>query len=377
MVTYFDTNGEHVYPDVDLIVDDSGKGVSLLSHYENDIFNVTTDEKVTDYANKILTIDGSAVQHDIEIIGNKNKNNILGGTGNDTLNGANGNDTLEGGKGNDFLTGGKGADVFVYNKGDGNDLITDYTEEDIIQISNDTITKFTPKNGNIILTLASKGKITVTGGADKFISYVDSTGGHTYPDKESVIYNKNGTAATITSYYSKDSFEPSDYSEYKSKLVTINAAEVTHDLSITGNGNSNYITGTEQDDYIDGGKGKDTLYGNDGNDTLVGGAGNDSLYGGAGNDSLWGGAGTDTLFGGDGNDTFVYNYGDGKVVIEDFNTKLDRIMILSGEEGLGRFGDNGTDAILNFSDGGQIVVKGAADKSFAFYNSKNKKFETY
>ena len=43
-------------------------------------------------------------------------NKIVGGAG---------TDTLIGGKSNDTLTGNDGSDIFLYKKGDGNDLITD------------------------------------------------------------------------------------------------------------------------------------------------------------------------------------------------------------------------------------------------------------
>lgn len=58
---------------------------------------------------------------------------------NDTLNGLGGNDTLDGGDGSDILTDGKGADIltlsqdngfldtFVYNNGDGSDLVNEFT----------------------------------------------------------------------------------------------------------------------------------------------------------------------------------------------------------------------------------------------------------
>lgn len=42
---------------------------------------------------------------------------------------------MEGGRGSDVLTGGRGTDTFVFQKGHGNDIITDFTiGEDVIQI---------------------------------------------------------------------------------------------------------------------------------------------------------------------------------------------------------------------------------------------------
>ncbi|MBX9778593.1 MAG: hypothetical protein K2Y71_29835 [Xanthobacteraceae bacterium] len=51
---------------------------------------------------------------------------LWGGAGLDVLNGGSGDDWLEGGLGLDILTGGGGADYFVFNRGDGPDLVTDF-----------------------------------------------------------------------------------------------------------------------------------------------------------------------------------------------------------------------------------------------------------
>src|SRR4051794_14634109 len=51
---------------------------------------------------------------------------LYGLGGNDTLKGGAGNDTLRGGLGTDTLTGGLGADIFQFEKGGGNDKVTDF-----------------------------------------------------------------------------------------------------------------------------------------------------------------------------------------------------------------------------------------------------------
>ena len=53
---------------------------------------------------------------------------LVGGAGLDVLIGGTGHDTLEGGLGLDVLTGGAGADHFVFNRGDGPDLVTDFQQ---------------------------------------------------------------------------------------------------------------------------------------------------------------------------------------------------------------------------------------------------------
>ena len=62
------------------------------------------------------------------------------------------------------------------------------------------------------------------------------------------------------------------------------------------------LTGNAGDDTMSGDAGADLLVGQDGSDFLDGGADNDTLDGGAGNDVLEGGAGTDVLRGRGGDD---------------------------------------------------------------------------
>jgi Ca2+-binding RTX toxin-like protein len=61
-----------------------------------------------------------------KLAGDNSDNRIDGGAGNDVINGAGGIDYLVGGVGNDTLIGGVGADVFVFNKGSGQDTISDF-----------------------------------------------------------------------------------------------------------------------------------------------------------------------------------------------------------------------------------------------------------
>ncbi|MEM9061578.1 MAG: choice-of-anchor Q domain-containing protein [Pseudomonadota bacterium] len=69
--------------------------------------------------------------------GNSGNNTLTGQEGNDRLDGNAGEDTLDGGLGNDILEGGDGADVFVFETGDGTDLILDFeVGTDLIDYSN-------------------------------------------------------------------------------------------------------------------------------------------------------------------------------------------------------------------------------------------------
>ncbi len=66
-----------------------------------------------------------------------NISSLRGSDHNDTLIGDNNVNNLAGGKGDDVLTGNGGQDYFVFAKGDGNDIITDFTQgQDQIELDN-------------------------------------------------------------------------------------------------------------------------------------------------------------------------------------------------------------------------------------------------
>ena len=130
---------------------------------------------LTEYP-KVKTLNASALTKAVKIVGNSLANSIKGGSGKDTILGGDGADTIIGGKGNDTLTGGNGKDIFVYAKGDGKDVITDYTAgQDKIKITSGKITKATVSGKNVIFTVGS-GTITITNGKGKKITTIDSSG---------------------------------------------------------------------------------------------------------------------------------------------------------------------------------------------------------
>ena len=212
--------------------------------------------------------------------------------------------------------------------------------------------------------LIFNGKVTVSGGAEKSVTYLDADGRHTIePAAKNFILSADGKSIALTDTYLDDDFDVADFG---AAIQTIDASAVVHELNITGNKLANFITATAEDDYMDGGAGSDKIFGGESNDTLVGGKGNDSLSGGAGDDSLWGGAGSDSLNGGYGSDVFVYKSGDGSIIIEDFDDAWDKIRVLSGDVGTPTV-DKAGDVTFAVDDG-QIIVKGGANKYIPIYD---------
>lgn len=110
--------------------------------------------------------------------GEDGRDDIDGGRGNDGLDGGAGNDTLVGGRGNDTLTGGVGSDVFEFRRGDGRDVITDFTNGvDRIELDGFSGAQLTAiLNGarqvaaDVVLSLPSNAEITL---ADFQLSQLD------------------------------------------------------------------------------------------------------------------------------------------------------------------------------------------------------------
>ncbi|MFJ4375085.1 calcium-binding protein [Pseudomonas japonica] len=213
---------------------------------------------------------------------------VIGGAGDDWLDGGNGNDTLDGGAGNDSLYGGSGNDTYLFQRGGGQDIISDRDW----------------KTGNLDVIrfgagiAASDIKVSRQGN-DLELAIIGST------DKLTV----------------EEWFYGSDYQVEQVQFVdgtTWDVAAVTALSKGTATEGDDIVQGADGvDDVIHGLGGNDKLYGLSGNDQLYGGAGNDELYGGNGADLLDGGSGNDRLEGGFGNDTYLFYRGAGQDAITD------------------------------------------------------------
>ena len=256
---------------------------------DTNIFNATP-------YSKLVTINGSMVEGEIEIIGNKKANRIIAGNKDTTLNG---------GKGNDTLWGGDGEDVFVYAKGDGKDVINNYSTGDEINLSrNATIKDAYMKSGNAVIKIDS-GSITVKEASDKKIIFVQN-------EIETIfsagVFLTEDTAKVFSSF--KDSINLADYED----ISNVDAALAKKKLTINGDDDNN------------------------------------SLQGGKGDDSLWGG---------DGSDTFIYQAGTGNDVIADY-TEGDMLQIIDKRGKITAFKTatfTSDTLTLNINGGGSVTFK--------------------
>ena len=326
-VHFVDANGNDTwYPEVPpapINVNKNGKAITLTSGFIDDSIDINTNTAISTFANTIVTIDASEVVHDVVITANKNANKIIGseendyidgGAGKDTILGGDGDDTLIGGKGNDSLKGGDGADIFLYNNGDGNDIITDYTEDDMIKIDSGTISNVKLSGSDVVFKIG-KGSLTVKNGKNKSLSLIDSSDNSI----STIIGSTSSTTLNITD-------STSSAVTLNSGIEIADASTRTKAIKITGNAKDN------------------------------------SIVGGHGNNTIIGGFGNDTLVGGNGYDVFVYNNGDGNDLIKDW----DEAYTLRIDSGSLSAKVRVEDRTVIFTVGnGKISLEGAAGKRVA------------
>ncbi|AFM26137.1 calcium-binding protein [Desulfomonile tiedjei] len=299
---------------------DGGIGAdSLFGGTGNDTYTVDMNDSVTENIDE--GIDTIQTSTDYTLGANFENLILIGlaainGTGNDLDNLLTGNSVdneLTGGLGDDTLQGGEGNDTYVFNLGDGLDMITDTSGTDAIRfgqgIAQQNISVKSDSSGVHVRLLDAQGN--ETGEGLDINTLQDGT-----PSVENIQF-ADGTTAKVT-----------DFLNVRNVVYGTNRL----DIIITGNtadeiyakDGVDFVYAGGNNDIIYGGDDLDLLYGEDGNDTIYGEKGSDVLMGGQGNDVLDGGSGADLLMGGKGDDTYrVDNSCD--IVIEGYNEGIDTV----------------------------------------------------
>ena len=294
-----------------------------------------TDQLVVNGGAGNDTIDASAVAAGAMAL------TLNGGAGNDTIIGSQGNDLVDAGDGrrpagrNDTALLGAGDDTFVWNPGDGSDIVEGQAgfdtlvfngsnqNENIDISANGSRVRLSRDVGNVTMDLNGVERIDVhgLGGADNItindltgtgvaVVVVDLAGTPGITDGQLDTVTTGGTAGNDT---------------IRLSTVTL-ANEFNGGVLITGvAGLGSGIVVDHQDAtdqlVVNGGAGNDTI---DASAvvagamalTINGGDGDDVITGSQSNDLVNGGRGNDTAFLGAGDDTFVWNPGDGSDTVE-------------------------------------------------------------
>jgi|GEM_PF-1359966 len=295
---------------------------------------------------------------------------ILGGTGHNMLVGSGGDDVIDGGAGNDTLAGGNGSDIFAFGASWGADMITDFAEGDILNLSStglvyadlniaqsglDTIISDVsgnsirvvgadaqsfynanliiagaptelPSNGSFIQGTNSSETLTGTADADT----IEGLGGsdvlyggagddvflYTKGDSTDRFFGEEGNDTLIISggELYVGSFEAGDVEAITSTGAKIQGSWRHNEMDFS----QTSLTGIA---LIDGGDGSDTIHGSQADDTIMGNGGGDKLFGEGGDDTFLigsGGSGADTYDGGAGIDTIQATADDARLDLADF-----------------------------------------------------------
>jgi len=302
------------------------------------------------------TLLGSAGADQLQ--GGDGNDNLDGGTEDDLLFGQSGDDILLGGRGNDTLFGGAGSDSYLFNAGDGQDIISDLDRDSRLVfgagISKENIVL---NLGGLLLDLGNGDGIRIDGfnPNDVFNSVGVST--FSFADGSTLSLNELLARGFVI-----------NGSDLDDTLSGTNAFDRIHgldgnDILVGGAGNDtveggsgdDLVIGDAGDDSLSGGDGADELQGNEGNDTLNGEAGDDRLFGFDGNDLLDDAIGNNLLMAGDGND--ILNSGDGD---DELNGEAGDDTVIAGGGNDFIYGGNDND-LLQGGAGGDIYFINSGD----------------
>lgn len=272
----------------------------------------------------------SANVENLFLIGNNGNHSATGNDQPNIIVGNGGANVITGGKGNDILTGGAGADTFVFQRGDGSDIITDF------------------ENGLDKVRLKDYGFSTF----EEVQAAMKQVGADTYlvlSSFETLVFRDSQMSDFLEKDFLLPSIPPESQAWIRANIGTEGADTMLGSASnerFEGKGNADVYKGGMGDDtyLIDNvdqqvielkGQGIDTVesyisytlpayvenlkllsqgttgIGNELANRIMGSDGDDVLNGKGGND--W-------LFGGAGNDTFVFERGNGQDIVADFTS---------------------------------------------------------
>ncbi|WP_138379547.1 cadherin domain-containing protein [Luteithermobacter gelatinilyticus] len=274
---------------------------------------------------------------------------------NDTLGGDQDANILQGGKGDDILYGQLGDDIYLFNRGDGSDIIHEqsHVKETVVDVGGNLQTPYEADWQFLGIEDFYFGsdplfsyRLVITDGRTRETVYsqiLTSSSYQTVPDHlpasgwingysrssngQEVVHTATGTLdggqdalefgegiSLSDLEFSQNGFDLQislkgttdsvTIQKFAASYARIESLELADGLAVNlgglvldgvGAAGDDFLAGTAGADSLSGGAGHDVLSGGDGDDTLTAGLGDDVLEGGAGADSLDGGAGMDMV----------------------------------------------------------------------------------
>lgn len=302
--------------DLTIAIASSADRIKIVNGFRNANYRIEelrfADGSVKTY-NAILDVLSTGGAGDDTLVDDTRAGVLTGGAGNDVISAYWGNDRIIGGRGDDTILGGGDDDVYVFNRGDGQDTITDRREDyDFISGGNDAI-EFGAGIGWDDLTLSAAGNdlvIRINGTEDR----LRIVNGFTNANFTNVNYRVEEL------HFADGSVKT--FADMQARIAATDLNGITAWGVATGNG----IVGSDAAELLDASAYAVgvTLDGRGGYDNLTGSTYADVLTGGAGNDVLSGGAGADTyrFSAGFGQDVIQEYYWDGTNNIIQFDASL-------------------------------------------------------
>ena len=327
-------------------------------------YDIANEIKITDTTEH--TFSDTSAHHNAVIIGD-NKANVIklngannvsigAGIGNDSIRVESGADaTIAGGAGNDTIELEQHGQIVRYAKGDGNDVIVGWTNDDTLEFVGDISTPTTQLSGNDFILKVGANTITFkNAAADSIINVAGMTGivvpklikGTTGDDK----YKGVGTDTSLINTgdeYTIEAYAGAD--------------------TINNSGTSVYIDAGSGNDTINNAGYMATIFGDSGNDvinnlgekaSINAGASHDivSLAGESAYNTIMGGKGDDTIFGNNGQNVYQYNSGDGNDLILGF-TATDTLLLNGVTVKSGAMTADGY--VIAFTNNASLTLKGS------------------
>jgi Ca2+-binding RTX toxin-like protein len=243
---------------------------------------------------------------------------INGGAGNDIIDSGGGNDTVNGGTGNDVAHLGLGNDLFIWNPGDGSDIVKGDRGFDTLDFvgagagagADENIT--ISASGERALFFRNVGNVTMDLDGVERIQF-EAKGG-----VDNIVVNDLSETDVKQVAIDLAAIPGSNVGDHQPDTVTVNGTAGNNNIKVSSDGASVVVEGLSAQVTIAGADpDTDTLIvkGGDGNDVINASA----LEGGQIKLVIDGGAGNNVLFGSQGNDTFVVTAGEnGRDMIHNF-----------------------------------------------------------
>ena len=269
---------------------------------------------------------------DDSLYGDGGSDTIFGGAGDDNLNGSegdsnklyggagddgiNGSGLIVGGAGDDRINSQFGDDTYIYNRGDGDDTISDFGGIDTVRfgagiVPSDVMARYesrpygTPGNDyDLVLDIKGSGSIRIKDyyGSSDWTGRNRPVPGHRverFVFADGTVWDEQ--AIRTMTHHLQGTADDDSIDAFDDDGITVHS----------GAGNDT-VRGARQDANV--------LYGDDGDDSLIGGEKDDVLVGGQGND---------VIYGAGGNDIYTFKRGDGVDTISD-NDGIDTLQFGEG-----------------------------------------------